>query len=42
MDHHPDIHLSWGRVKVVIWTHKVGGLVKNDFVFAASVDELPR
>src|SRR4029078_3777722 len=24
--HHPDIFLTWGRVKVTLWTHSVGGL----------------
>jgi 4a-hydroxytetrahydrobiopterin dehydratase len=38
--HHPDIHLSWGRVKVEVWTHKSDGLTLNDFVFAAKVDGL--
>ncbi len=37
--HHPDIHLSWGRVKVEIWTHKVDGLTENDFILAAKFDE---
>lgn len=39
-DHHPDIHLSYGKVKVVIWTHKIDGLTESDFVFAAKVDEV--
>lgn len=39
-DHHPDIHLAWGRVKVTIWTHKINGLTESDFVFAAKVDQL--
>jgi 4a-hydroxytetrahydrobiopterin dehydratase len=37
--HHPDIHLSWGRVRVVIWTHKIDGLTESDFVLAAKVEE---
>lgn len=37
--HHPDIHLSWGRVKLEIWTHKIGGLTQSDFVLAAKADE---
>ena len=38
--HHPDIHLSWGRVKIQIWTHKIDGLVESDFVLAAKIDVL--
>lgn len=38
-DHHPDILLAWGKVKVSIWTHKVGGLTPNDFYFAAKVEQ---
>lgn len=39
-NHHPDIHLAWGRAKVQIWTHKIDGLTQSDFVFAAKVDRL--
>ncbi len=38
--HHPDIYLSWGKVKVTLWTHKVDGLTESDFVLAAKVDRL--
>jgi 4a-hydroxytetrahydrobiopterin dehydratase len=38
--HHPDIHLAWGKVKLQIWTHKIDGLTRSDFVLAAKVDEL--
>lgn len=37
-DHHPDIHLTWRKVKVSVWTHKIDGLAQSDFVFAAKVD----
>lgn len=37
-NHHPDIHLSYGKVNVVIWTHKIDGLTESDFVFAAKAD----
>lgn len=40
VNHHPDIHLSWGQVKVLIWTHKINGLTESDFIFAAKVDRL--
>jgi 4a-hydroxytetrahydrobiopterin dehydratase len=36
--HHPDIELSWGRVVVSIWTHKIDGLTESDFVLAAKID----
>ena len=38
-DHHPDILLSWGRVTVTLWTHKVGGLTENDFILAAKAED---
>lgn len=38
--HHPDIHLSWGRVVLEIWTHKIDGLHESDFVLAAKADRL--
>ena len=38
--HHPDIYLAWGKVKLIIWTHKINGLHKNDFILAAKADEL--
>jgi 4a-hydroxytetrahydrobiopterin dehydratase len=41
-NHHPDLHLAWGRVGVTIWTHKIDGLTESDFIFAAKCDMLPR
>ena len=37
--HHPDIFLTWGRVKVTLWTHSVGGLTEKDFSLAAKADQ---
>ncbi len=42
VQHHPDIYLAWGKVKLTLWTHKIGGLSESDFVFAAKAEELPR
>jgi len=39
-NHHPDIFLAWGKVKLTLFTHKIDGLSESDFVFAAKVDEL--
>ncbi|MEE9268633.1 MAG: 4a-hydroxytetrahydrobiopterin dehydratase [Candidatus Krumholzibacteria bacterium] len=36
--HHPDIYLSWGKVKLTIWTHKINGLTESDFVLAAKAE----
>lgn len=38
--HHPDICLSWGKVKITLWTHKIDGLHENDFILAAKIDRL--
>ncbi|HXT19133.1 MAG TPA: 4a-hydroxytetrahydrobiopterin dehydratase [Thermoanaerobaculia bacterium] len=38
--HHPDLHLSWGKVKMEVWTHKIDGLTESDFILAAKADEL--
>jgi 4a-hydroxytetrahydrobiopterin dehydratase len=38
--HHPLIITEYGRVTVDWWTHKIGGLHKNDFIMAAKTDEL--
>ena len=37
--HHPDVYLSWGKVRLTIWTHKIDGLTESDFVFAAKADQ---
>lgn len=36
--HHPEILLTWGRVTIRIWTHKIDGLTESDFVLAAKTD----
>lgn len=38
--HHPDLHLSWGKVVVELRTWKIGGLHVNDFILAAKIDSL--
>jgi 4a-hydroxytetrahydrobiopterin dehydratase len=39
--HHPDIYITWGKVSVEIWTHKIDGLTESDFILAAKFDEVP-
>jgi 4a-hydroxytetrahydrobiopterin dehydratase len=38
--HHPVLVVEWGRVTVSWWTHKIGGLHRNDFIMAAKTDQL--
>jgi 4a-hydroxytetrahydrobiopterin dehydratase len=40
--HHPDILLTWGKVGVVIYTHKIDGLTESDLILAAKYDEAAR
>jgi 4a-hydroxytetrahydrobiopterin dehydratase len=36
--HHPNLALSWGRVEVTTFTHKIDGLTESDFILAAKID----
>jgi 4a-hydroxytetrahydrobiopterin dehydratase len=38
--HHPALQTEWGKVTVTWWTHKIGGLHRNDFIMAARTDEI--
>ena len=38
--HHPAILTEWGQVTVTLWTHKIRGLHRNDFIMATKVDSL--
>jgi 4a-hydroxytetrahydrobiopterin dehydratase len=38
--HHPDVELGWGRVRIALTTHAIGGLSENDFIVAAKIDKL--
>lgn len=40
MNHHPDLEISWDKVKVTISTHSEGGLTAADFELAAKIDVL--
>ncbi len=39
-NHHPDLKLGWGYVKIKLQTHAAGGLHTNDFILAAKIDAL--
>lgn len=38
--HHPDIYLTWGKVEIRTWTHKINGLTESDFILASKIDTL--
>ena len=37
--HHPDIYLTYGEVRVRLFTHKQDGLTESDFILAAKIEE---
>ena len=40
MNHHPDLELSWDKVKVTITNHAEGGLTESDFELAKRIDAI--
>jgi 4a-hydroxytetrahydrobiopterin dehydratase len=40
VNHHPEIRLSWGWARLIIYTHKIDGLTESDFIWAAKADQL--
>jgi 4a-hydroxytetrahydrobiopterin dehydratase len=40
--HHPDIHIFYNKVRLVLSTHKISGLSRNDFILASKVDAMTR
>ena len=41
-NHHPDLLVSWGKLRVTLFTHAINGLHENDFIHAARIDALLR
>lgn len=40
LDHHPDLMIGWGKVRVATVSHDAGGLTPADFELAAHVNAL--
>ncbi len=38
--HHPDIELGWGRVKLRLSSHDAGGITDKDHALATAIDAL--
>lgn len=39
-DHHPDVLLRWGSVRIELWTHDAGGLTRKDRALAERIEAL--
>jgi len=40
MDHHPDIHIFWRKVRLTASTHSAGGITALDFDLARRIEAL--
>lgn len=38
--HHPDIFISYDKVRIELTTHSIGELSENDFIIAAKIEAL--
>jgi 4a-hydroxytetrahydrobiopterin dehydratase len=38
--HHPDLDVTWGKVKVKLKTHASGGVTERDFALAREIERL--
>ena len=38
--HHPDLHVYYGKVTIDLSTHAIGGLSENDFIMASKIDHI--
>lgn len=39
-DHHPQVELSWGKVRLQVWSHDANGLTPRDRRFCEAVNAL--
>lgn len=40
MNHHPDVELGWGRVKISLTTHSEGKVTEKDRRIAKEIDNI--
>jgi 4a-hydroxytetrahydrobiopterin dehydratase len=40
-NHHPDVTLTYPRVRILLTTHDAGGVTEKDLALAAEIDSLP-
>ena len=41
-DHHPDIHIFYNKVKIVLSTHDVGGVSEKDITLAGQIEVIAK
>lgn len=41
-NHHPVMHVYYGKVAIELWTHAINGLSENDFILAAKIDKVEK
>ncbi|OGF66550.1 hypothetical protein A2757_01015 [Candidatus Giovannonibacteria bacterium RIFCSPHIGHO2_01_FULL_48_47] len=39
--HHPDILISYNKVRIDLTAHAISGLSENDFIMATKIDNIP-
>lgn len=39
-NHHPDVYLAWGKVRLTLFSHDANSLTGRDFALAAAIDRL--
>ncbi len=42
VNHHPDVYLTWGKVRLDVWTHTAGGITDRDYDWARRAEALYR
>lgn len=40
LNHHPDIHIAYKKVKILAWTHKFNAVTQADVELAHAVEEV--
>jgi len=38
--HHPDLHVYYGKIEIELSTHAIDGLSENDFIMASKIEDL--
>lgn len=39
-NHHPDMHISYNKIKIVFTTNTINGLSENDFIMASKIENI--